>query len=84
MNHWFIAITSYIVIWWTVLFAILPFGVQRNENPEPGHDIGAPLHARMGKKAIWTSIVSALIWLILYALIKNGTLEQMIQWIGPE
>ena len=35
-------VTVYLVIWWTVLFAVLPLGVRRVENPGRGEDRGAP------------------------------------------
>ena len=35
------AVVVFIVIWWLVLFMVLPFGVRRTESPEMGHDPGA-------------------------------------------
>ena len=39
--NWFSGTLVYIVIWWLVLFMVLPFGVKRTENVEAGHDSGA-------------------------------------------
>ena len=36
------AVVVFIVIWWLVLFMVLPWGVRRTETPEAGHDPGAP------------------------------------------
>ena len=41
----------YFLIWWVMLFAVLPWGVRREENPEPGHDPGAPM-----KTHLWTKV----------------------------
>ncbi|HBN48352.1 MAG TPA: DUF1467 domain-containing protein, partial [Thalassospira sp.] len=61
--NWFSAILVYIVIWWLVLFMVLPFGVKREENVQPGHDSGAPQKPHMWKKVLATSLISAILWL---------------------
>jgi predicted secreted protein len=56
------AFAIYFVVWWIVLFLTLPFGVRsQHEDGEgaPGTDPGAPVLARMGKKLLWTTIISA-------------------------
>ena len=61
------AIAIYFVIWWIVLFVTLPFGVRsQHEDGEgaPGTDPGAPIMARMGRKLIWTTVISAVIFAI--------------------
>ena len=55
----------YFVIWWTVLFLTLPFGVRsQHEDGEspPGTDPGAPVATMMGRKLIWTTLLSAVIF----------------------
>ena len=50
------------MLWWIVLFLTLPFGVRsQHEDGEgaPGTDPGAPIMARMGRKLIWTTVISA-------------------------
>ena len=39
---WATGVMVYIVIWWTVLFAVLPLGVRRVEKPGKGEEHGAP------------------------------------------
>jgi len=58
----------YLVIWWTVLFAILPLGVKRVENPGRGEDRGAPERPELKRKAIITTLVSAALWLAFFML----------------
>ena len=43
--NWITGVVVYFLIWWLVLFAVLPWGVQREENPQPGHDPGAPVQS---------------------------------------
>uniref|UniRef100_Q07NK6 DUF1467 family protein n=1 Tax=Rhodopseudomonas palustris (strain BisA53) TaxID=316055 RepID=Q07NK6_RHOP5 len=64
------ALAIYFVLWWVVLFAILPFGVtSQAEQGEgavheevPGTDPGAPVKARMARKIGWTTLISAAIY----------------------
>ena len=65
---WPTGIFIYLVIWWTVLFAILPLGVRRVEDPGRGQDRGAPERPQLVKKAIITSLVAAVLWLGFYFL----------------
>jgi len=61
------ALAIYFVIWWVTLFLTLPFGV-RSQHEEgggaPGTDPGAPVMTRMGRKLIWTTAISAVIFAI--------------------
>jgi predicted secreted protein len=70
--EWVTGIAVYVVIWWIVLFAVLPWGVQTNEENTPGHDPGAPVNPRLPMKVLATSAISALLWLALYAVIQSG------------
>ena len=59
------SLAIYFVLWWVVLFLTLPFGVRsQHEEGEgaPGTDPGAPIMARMGRKLIWTTVISAVIF----------------------
>jgi predicted secreted protein len=69
---WPMAIAIFATIWWVLLFAVLPFGVQsQHETAEivPGSDPGAPVAPRLLVKTLWTTGLSlvafaALMWLI--------------------
>jgi predicted secreted protein len=53
------------VMWWIVLFLTLPFGVRsQHEDGEgaPGTDPGAPIATQMGRKLIWTTVISAVLF----------------------
>jgi predicted secreted protein len=60
--NWIGAFFIYIVVWWVVLFAVLPWGVQREENPELGHDPGAPAVTHLKKKLIATTLITFVLW----------------------
>lgn len=59
-------VALYFVIWWTLLFAILPIRNQPEHRPEhivPGQDLGAPAAPRLREKAIWTTLLSGVVFL---------------------
>lgn len=61
----------YFVIWWILLFAILPFGVRSQaESGEvvAGTEPGAPMAHGLQEKAIWTSLVSAVVLVFVAAV----------------
>ena len=64
-------IAIYFVIWWTVLFAVLPFGVRNSheagEQVKPGHDAGAPTALHWGKKILATTVIALLVFGVVYA-----------------
>ena len=60
------------MIWWVVLFAVLPWGVKVPERPEKGHATSAPERPRLWRKAAITTAVSGVIWLGVFALIESG------------
>jgi predicted secreted protein len=77
----------YFVVWWLVLFAVLPFGVRsqaESDDELSGTDPGAPIKPQMGRKLIWTTIVSAVIFGIGMAAAKSGflTVERLSKLMG--
>ena len=43
-------IVIFVVIWWLVLFTVLPFGVQKDDKIVGGNDPGAPKNPMLKKK----------------------------------
>jgi predicted secreted protein len=68
-------IAIYFLIWWTVLFAVLPWGVRsQHEGGEfvPGTDPGAPAIHRVWSKLLWTTVFASAIFAILYVIYSQG------------
>lgn len=65
---WATGVMVYIVLWWTVLFAVLPLGIRRVEKPGTGEEHGAPERPELLRKAIITSAVAAVFWVVFFAL----------------
>ena len=75
LSTWF---AIYFVLWWIVLFLTLPFGVRSQHEDgvgAPGTDPGAPVMALMGRKLIWTTIISAVIFAIAWIAYNAGYLS---------
>jgi predicted secreted protein len=72
------AFAIYFVLWWRVLFLTLPFGVRsQHEDGESvaGTDPGAPVASLMGRKLIWTTAISAVIFAIAWLAYNAGYLN---------
>jgi len=64
------ALAIYFIVWWVVLFAVLPWGVRSQvESGEvaPGTDPGAPAVPQLRLKMMWTTIVATIVF-ALYEL----------------
>ena len=72
---WATGLMVYFVIWWTILFAVLPLGVRRVEHPGRGQDPGAPESPQILKKAIITSLVAAVLWLGFFFLHQSDVFD---------
>ncbi|MAK83233.1 DUF1467 family protein [Phenylobacterium sp.] len=70
------AIAIYLIIWWVVLFTILPIGVishaEAGIDKGDGGDPGAPVDPKLKKKFITTTWVSAIVFVIVYLVIRLG------------
>jgi predicted secreted protein len=81
------AIAVYFVVWWVVLFAVLPWGVRSQEESgevTPGTDPGAPALPALWRKLMWTTISSGIIFALgaLLFYYRIVTLEKLAGWLG--
>ena len=65
-------IAIYFVIWWTVLFAVLPWGSRPADDPQVGTADSAPARPRIALKFLATTIVSAVIFAAAWAVLEYG------------
>ncbi len=66
------AIALYFIIWWTVLFAVLPFGVRtqgEDGHVVPGTPASAPAAPRMLRVVVLNTLVAAVVFAIVWAVI---------------
>ena len=69
--NWFTGIMTYVIIWWMVLFMILPWGNRPPETPESGHATSAPARPRLWIKFGVTTLVATMVFLAVYWLIES-------------
>ena len=64
----------YIVVWWVVLFAVLPLGTssETHEPPTDGSQWGAPKTPNLKRKFLTTTWVAFLLWLFVMWLVFIG------------
>ncbi|HLI20923.1 MAG TPA: DUF1467 family protein [Stellaceae bacterium] len=72
---WFVGVAMYVVIWWLTIFAVLPWGVKPAEKGDLGARAGAPANPRLWFKVGMTTIVAAVLWLVMYAVIRFGLVD---------
>jgi len=68
-------LATYFVIWWTVLFAVLPFGVRtQGEAGEvvPGTPESAPVAPRLLRTFAITTVVAGAVFALVYTLVIGG------------
>lgn len=73
-----LGVAIYFILWWTVLFAVLPWGVRSHREAGvtgEGIDPGAPVLPRLLIKALATTVVSTILFAVGYAIWRAG-------WIG--
>lgn len=71
VGTWF---AIYFIIWWTLLFASLPFAVRRNSEHQddvPGADPGAPARPALLRTLVLNSLVSGVVLAAFAWLIQN-------------
>jgi len=68
--NWFNGIIVFFCVWWVVLFTVLPWGVRRVENPEPGHEPGAPEKPMLWRKLMVTTLLAVVVWLAIHLVVS--------------
>jgi predicted secreted protein len=73
------SIIVYVLIWWMIFFSILPVGIQSNKEKFRerigGVDPGAPNNPKMGKKFLITTIITSVIFIVIYYLVEFNLLN---------
>jgi len=80
-------IAVFFLIWWVVLFAVLPWGVHsQHEGGDiaPGTDPGAPVLPKLGRKLIWTTLIAGVVFAVFYVVVANrlATLNSLLAPFG--
>jgi predicted secreted protein len=81
----FTGVVVYAVVWFLVLFMVLPWGVRIPDEPEPGHAPSAPTNPRIKLKMAVTTVIAGVAWLIIYFVVESGVIsfrEQALEMPG--
>lgn len=82
------ALVMFLVIWWTVLFAVLPVGVrgqhEEAENMVNGQEAGAPINSQMGRKVKITTLITLVLWAALLVIVNLELIDLSIFAIEPK
>jgi len=73
--NWFTTAITFVIVWWLVLFMVLPFGARPPDEIQPGTAPSAPAKPRLGLKFAITTVIAlmltgAIVWLIESGLIS--------------
>ena len=76
MDLW-TGLAIYFIIWWLVIFMVLPWGVRRIDPDDllEGEDPGAPAKPKMLMKLVVTTVVSGVVFGLVYMVIQSGVIS---------
>ena len=73
------SIIVYVLIWWIIFFSLLPVGIRSKKEKfkerVDGMDPGAPDNPKIGKKFLITTIITSIIFSVIYYLVKLNLLN---------
>jgi predicted secreted protein len=61
------------IAWWIAFQAMLPFGIRshlEDDSVVPGTEPGAPTIPRLGRKAIYATVIAIAVWAVLFPVIE--------------
>jgi predicted secreted protein len=69
---WFGTAVVFTIVWWLILFMVLPFGAAPPDEVEPGMATSAPAKPRMAIKLAVTTLLAALVTALVAWLMHTG------------
>lgn len=73
------AVVIFVIIWWSVFFAVLPWGVrgrwESTDDGVKGAEPGAPVKPDLARKALITTGITIVLWVITAAIIISGVFD---------
>jgi predicted secreted protein len=81
------SVSIFFLIWWIVLFAVLPWGIRSQQEEgaiAPGTDPGAPVLPRLRRVLVWTTLVSIVVFACCYVVYTKQlvTIEGFMAMFG--
>jgi predicted secreted protein len=72
---WFQTMIVFAVVWWLILFMVLPFGAAPPDEVEPGMATSAPAKPRIGLKLAITTVLAMAVTALVAWLIDSGLIQ---------
>jgi predicted secreted protein len=72
---WFGTALVFAIVWWLILFMVLPFGAAPPDEVEPGMATSAPAKPRMAIKVAITTLLAALATALIAWLMQSGLIH---------
>ncbi|MGD8327263.1 MAG: DUF1467 family protein [Sphingomonadales bacterium] len=76
---WLGSIIIFVLIWWVVLFMVLPHGAtsyhEAGEETEAGNAPSAPMAPRLKRKVLITTVVTFVVWAAYIGLVETGVVQ---------
>ena len=65
----------FFILWWLVLFCVLPFSLEKSEKGPEGSEKGAPDDPKLKRKFIITSLITLVITVAYVYLTEIGVID---------
>ena len=69
----------FLITWWLVLFMVLPWGVKSHDEAgvalQPGQATGAPVRARILLKFAITTLITSVLFAVLWIVVDYGIVD---------
>jgi predicted secreted protein len=72
---WFAAGVIFVIVWWLILFMVLPFGASPPDEVEPGMAPSAPARPRMALKFAVTTVIAIAVTALILWLLQSGLIQ---------
>lgn len=66
---------TFIIIWWLVLFMVLPFGAAPAEDVQPGTASSAPAKPRILIKLLVTTLLAGALTVVAVWVVQSGLID---------
>lgn len=71
----FTGLIVFLLTWWVVIFAVLPWGNKAPKEPLEGNATSAPDNPRLRQKFIITTLISFVVLILVYTLIEMNVID---------
>ena len=73
--NWLGTALVFAIVWWLILFMVLPFGAAPPDEVEPGMATSAPARPRMAVKLAITTVLAAIVTALIMWLVDSGLIQ---------